>query len=185
MDRMDSTAVMPEAAETLTLYHGTTSLRLPSILAEGLTGRPYLTSEMGLAEYYAETAAEEEGGDPVVLEVTVFAPNLRYDRNAMDESVGSALDNRLFRLQRTPGLPPELREKLHKADVAFLQDRDAEAERMVTEIERECERLGIPLAREDAGRGGRTRGTVRCSDRMIPVVWMLPCPFLSERVRNR
>lgn len=63
-----------------------------------------------------------------------------------------ALDNRIFRLQQTKGLPDDLRAKLQQADVAFLQDRDGEAAKLVTEIEQECANRGIELA--DVSFGG-------------------------------
>lgn len=56
-----------------------------------------------------------------------------------------ALDNRIFRLQLSH-LPADLNAQLAKADKLFLQDRDAEAERLVSHIEAECRRCGIPLA---------------------------------------
>lgn len=40
---------------------------------------------------------------------------------------GVDLDNAIFELQRKGGLSKELSELLHKADVAYLQDKEAES----------------------------------------------------------
>lgn len=55
------------------------------------------------------------------------------------------LDNRLFLLQHTKGLTPEMRAKLFLADKAFLQNRDGEAINLVSEVEKECQFCGIPI----------------------------------------
>lgn len=68
------------------LYHGTNSIRLEKILQEGLSS-PYLTNSESLASYYAEVSYEEEGGEPILLEVEVDETKLLLDQNAMDEPV--------------------------------------------------------------------------------------------------
>lgn len=47
------------------------------------------------------------------------------------------LDNRLFLLQQRKDLTLEQRSELVSADCAYLQDRDFEAEAIVTKIEKE------------------------------------------------
>jgi hypothetical protein len=51
-----------------------------------------------------------------------------------------ALDNRIWKLQQRTDLTIGQNDLLHTADVAFLQDRDAEAEVIITAIEKE---LGV------------------------------------------
>ena len=70
------------------LYHGTSTSALSGITSSGL-GRDgaYLTSDPGLADYYADTAADQEGGDPVVLTVRANPRNLRVDHNAFEDPV--------------------------------------------------------------------------------------------------
>jgi len=51
-----------------------------------------------------------------------------------------ALDNRLFTLQsKASSLTPTQRRLLFEADVAYLQDREDEAEALVSKIEKELE----------------------------------------------
>lgn len=68
------------------LLHGTSAARASLIAAHGLHD-PFLTDDPEQADYYAEVAAEEDGTDPVVIEVEVDPAQLRYDRAAMDEPV--------------------------------------------------------------------------------------------------
>jgi hypothetical protein len=74
-------------ASTLQLFHGSSSTRSEEVASSGLQA-PYLTSSVGLAAYYAETAAIEDGGTPVIYEVEAEVANLRCDRPAMQEPVG-------------------------------------------------------------------------------------------------
>ena len=67
-------------------YHGTTDKHLNNILKNGLNN-PYLSENDGLAEYYAMGAVEEDGGNPIILEVLVDPDNLRFDYNATSEPV--------------------------------------------------------------------------------------------------
>jgi hypothetical protein len=71
-----------------TLYlHGTSTKHWPHIQKEGLVA-PYLASSLGLASYYANTVAESEGGQPLVLEVLSLDTNqLRPDLAALEEPV--------------------------------------------------------------------------------------------------
>jgi hypothetical protein len=55
------------------------------------------------------------------------------------------LDNRIFLLQKTKGLTPELSRQLMLADIAYLQDRDSDAQALVTQVEQECARQGIEI----------------------------------------
>lgn len=71
----------------MVLFHGTSSEHLPAIREHGLK-EPYLACTAEFARYYAEEAADEAGGRPVVLRVSVEHPHLlRYDGAAMDEPV--------------------------------------------------------------------------------------------------
>lgn len=71
----------------LVFFHGTTSAVAARARGEGLD-RPFLTDSPVRAAYYADCAAEETGGDPIVLTVTVpDATVLRYDGAAMCEPV--------------------------------------------------------------------------------------------------
>ena len=69
----------------MNLYHGTTERPNPTL------ENPHLTSSPDIAWYYAETAAEETGAEPVVYQVHDVDPqHLRYDGPAMLEPI--ALD---------------------------------------------------------------------------------------------
>lgn len=69
------------------LYHGTSDIHLDSIQTKGLKD-PYLTSDYEKAGYYATEAAEELGGEPIVLKVVVpNTNNLIVDYNELDEPV--------------------------------------------------------------------------------------------------
>lgn len=59
-----------ENASTITLFHGTSSVFTNDILANGLFS-PYLTDDKEIAEYYAECAVDEHGGEAVILSVVV------------------------------------------------------------------------------------------------------------------
>ena len=50
------------------------------------------------------------------------------------------LDNRLFVLQQRKDLTPRQRELLQKADIAYLQDRDAEASVILDILEKQLGR---------------------------------------------
>jgi hypothetical protein len=54
------------------------------------------------------------------------------------------LDDRIYCLQQTR-LPDPLMAKLVDADIAYLQDRDVTAERIVTQLEIECHQQGISI----------------------------------------
>lgn len=70
----------------ITLYHGTSSKHLDSILKNGLK-TPYLTSSIDLANYYAEIETEDTQYNEIVLEVIVDTEFLRIDENSMSEPV--------------------------------------------------------------------------------------------------
>lgn len=61
--------------QIMLLLHSTSSARLPSIMSEGLSDA-CLTSCEESADYYAEEAVEENGGEPVILEVEV-SPSMK------------------------------------------------------------------------------------------------------------
>lgn len=68
-------------------FHGTTSKRLPDIMRDGLRN-PFLARTPELAQYYADGMVEEEGGEPVVIQIRqIDQASLRYDSAAMDEPV--------------------------------------------------------------------------------------------------
>ena len=75
---------------TMKLYHGTSTKHLDDIMEKGLI-EPFLTSEIELAEYYADCEVEEVGGEPLVFEVTVDEDVLRVDFNALDEPVSDGV----------------------------------------------------------------------------------------------
>lgn len=68
------------------LYHGTSTEHWDEIMKKGLI-EPYLTSEIELAEYYADCEVDEAGGGPLILEVHVNEDVLRVDLNALAEPV--------------------------------------------------------------------------------------------------
>jgi len=63
-----------EAVINVPFYHGTSSTRMEGIQQEGLKN-PDLTTDYDKAEYYAEEAVYEFGGEVVVLEIK------RYDKS--------------------------------------------------------------------------------------------------------
>lgn len=65
--------------------HGTSSNQVEAILAEGLKAHTCLTCSEALAQYYAECAAEEDGGVPVWLLAEVDPRTLRVDYAAFQE----------------------------------------------------------------------------------------------------
>lgn len=68
------------------LYHGTSTKHLDDIMEKGLI-EPFLTSEIELAEHYADCEVDEAGGEPLIFEVCVNEEVLRVDFNALDEPV--------------------------------------------------------------------------------------------------
>lgn len=77
-----------KVSSIMIFFHGTTSKNVDSILRNGLRF-PCLTDRKSLAEYYADAASEDEGGDPVILSIAMRGDALlQYDACAMDEPVG-------------------------------------------------------------------------------------------------
>jgi hypothetical protein len=73
---------------SLVLLHGTSSHKLPSILHDGLKAPVYLTDLDEMARYYADVAADADGGNPVVLRITIpDHTRLAVDHNAWAEPV--------------------------------------------------------------------------------------------------
>lgn len=87
LERLEQAIMGKGEVQEEVFYHGTTTDKVQDILKTGLKC-PYLTNEVSLALYYAETTAEEEGGIPVVLTVNPDKGLLRYDAHAVDEPVG-------------------------------------------------------------------------------------------------
>ena len=76
------------------LYHGTSSVLMPSIRKIGIH-RPCLAESYEIAEYYAEEAVADCGGEKEVLEIQIRdTSKLRYDGAAMDEPVMTGEDQR-------------------------------------------------------------------------------------------
>lgn len=69
------------------LFHGTSDQHLDAIQEEGLEPGACLTDRLDIAEYYADEAAEETGGEPVVLHVEVNETHLHADVAAIEEPV--------------------------------------------------------------------------------------------------
>ena len=77
-----------EPSAPLRAWHGTSDAYLPLIREAGGLDSPFLAATPELAEYYADVVAEDDGGEPIVIEVTVRdTSKLRYDGAAMDELV--------------------------------------------------------------------------------------------------
>ena len=55
------------------------------------------------------------------------------------------LDNRLFCLQNTVALTPELKHQLWIADKAYLNDHDSDAQVIVSSIEKACKEQNIDI----------------------------------------
>lgn len=71
-------------------WHGTSTAVLSRLRETGQAAlrSPHLTNRWDVAVYYAEVTAEEDGSEPVVLEVgEVPGDLLRYDAAAVDEPV--------------------------------------------------------------------------------------------------
>jgi len=68
----------------LRLLHGTSSAALPGIRVSGLKS-PCLTDHQKSAEYYAQEAVEELGGEPVILAVVVDTAYLQADYHSFEE----------------------------------------------------------------------------------------------------
>ena len=81
-------AVAETAAQTATglvLLHGTCTVHLPLIQQRGLE-YPYLTNNPQVAKYYAESAADEDGGSPIIIRVQISNTNeLRADFPSFEE----------------------------------------------------------------------------------------------------
>jgi hypothetical protein len=75
------------AKADLVLMHGTSSASWAAIQRAGSLREPHLTDDEGLAAYYAQEAAENDGSRPMILRVSVPPSGLRYDGAAMDEPV--------------------------------------------------------------------------------------------------
>lgn len=75
-------------------FHGTDSSALVRIGKGGLKN-PFLTNAIDLARYYAGESSVQNGGIPVVLQVTVRDGSLlRYDGAAMSEPVMAKEESR-------------------------------------------------------------------------------------------
>ncbi|MGV2885905.1 hypothetical protein [Paenibacillus taichungensis] len=57
------------------------------------------------------------------------------------------LNDRIYCLQRTMNMSDDLRQKVHQADVLYLQDQESAAEHIINEVEVECNIRGISIYR--------------------------------------
>jgi hypothetical protein len=70
------------------MYHGTSSKNAAKIVHEGInTPISYLTHDIGLAQYYADTASDDDSSDPVVLTVRANPRSLSPDWNSFEDPV--------------------------------------------------------------------------------------------------
>jgi len=85
------------------LYHGTSSIKLDSILAEGIAGPSYWGDEF-LAQEFAEERASVLGGDPIVFAVALrrFDPSL-LEPNDNGEGVAAIADENAAQVLNTNG----------------------------------------------------------------------------------
>ena len=72
-------------SQSILLYHGTCSKGADNIQCIGLNEHTCLTSDLEVAEYYAECAHDESGEEPVVLTVLVPRHQLKVDFPAFEE----------------------------------------------------------------------------------------------------
>ena len=81
----------------LDLVHGTTSVHLPNILANGLLAGTSLTNDPGLADYFSEEAVEESGGNPTLIYVRVPVSILTVDYPMLEEPILFSAQNLPFK----------------------------------------------------------------------------------------
>jgi hypothetical protein len=73
----------------MTLYHGTSIKKCKKIKKSGFLKNPYLTDDIRVAQYYAETMADEDDSLPIIFEITDADEScFLFDSAAMDEPVG-------------------------------------------------------------------------------------------------
>jgi len=84
-------------AQTDFLYHGTTTEFLDVIGEEGFSGESYWTSNQTLAGYYADIAAEDEGGESYILKV----PFSKFDSSKFGPDRVSILEPITFIIGKT------------------------------------------------------------------------------------
>jgi len=79
--------ILEQRNDGLVAYHGTSDKNIQNIQNNGLN-KPFLAKTYELAEYYAEEACDDIGGNPIIIELVVpDISKLRYDGAAMDEPV--------------------------------------------------------------------------------------------------
>jgi len=105
---------------TLTLYHGTSSRLLGDINVNGLS-KPCLSDDLEVAEYFADEACEEDGGQPTILSIEIKDTGLLKADVAMIEE---------------PVLRGERRERYSRSDLGLEEAVWAAAEEA-------CERTGF------------------------------------------
>lgn len=71
------------------LLHGTTSKNVDRIKTAGLGdgGNVYATHDPALAHYYADAAADQEGGEPTIVRFKANPRSLVADYNSFEEPV--------------------------------------------------------------------------------------------------
>ena len=104
------------------LYHGTRSSRLPEIFRDGLL-KPYLTSDLEIAEYYAEEVdhlrKSTEQDVPVILEVEVDESDtaIRPDYPSFDEPLS-------FFLYELVEDEEDWHDKIESGDIPYPENQD-------------------------------------------------------------
>jgi hypothetical protein len=74
------------------LYHGTSTVHRPAIDEKGLD-RPFATTSLDLAEYYAQEVCEEVGGEPAVCSFEARLDECGPDMAALQEPVVYGIDD--------------------------------------------------------------------------------------------
>lgn len=75
------------------LLHGTSTVVLDAILKRGIKEPVYLTQDERMAHYFAEDAASENGGKPIVLWIEVDEDQLRPDAVMYQEPLSIVWEN--------------------------------------------------------------------------------------------
>ncbi|WP_210498523.1 hypothetical protein [Vibrio crassostreae] len=100
------------------LYHGTTQDNAEKILKEGFKARACLTSDLEVAEYYAECACDEDGlsyEECAIVAVTVERDSLVVDYPAYEEPLS-------FYKHNYTTSDREWREMIENAEIPYPRD---------------------------------------------------------------
>lgn len=102
-------------SDTVILYHGTCDKGKEKILSEGLNPLSCMTSDIEVAQYYAECAAEESDEPPVILSMLVPKTNLKVDYNSFEEPLS------YFKHEYTRS-DSEWREMIESGEIPYPKD---------------------------------------------------------------